>query len=142
MKNHSEGEIYGQINKEISNILFKYLYFYDVLALFVNNLLYIDSKSAFQYFQEFSQIKTKQSFILFLIKKDNNPKIFDLFQFITNEFFDKRNVYAFKFPRNEEEIEKINNFFIKCINYYHEIDNNINDQLNTSNILLCGQCGA
>ena len=38
--------------------------------------------------------------------------------------------------------KKINNFFIKCINYYQEIDNNINDQLNTSNILLCGQCGA
>ena len=111
MKNHSEGEIYGQINKEISNILFKYRYFYDALVISVDNFLDIDSKFAFQYFQEFSQIKTKQSFILFLIKKDNNPKIFDLFQFITNEFFDKRNVYAFKFPRNEEEIENINNFF-------------------------------
>ena len=93
----------------------------------------------FNIFKNFHKLKQNNHLILFLIKKDNNPKIFDLFQFITNEFFDKRNVYAFKFPRNEEEIEKINNFFIKCINYYHEIDNNINDQLNTSNILLCGQ---
>ena len=29
------------------------------------------------------------------------------------------------------------------MNYYHEIDNNdINAQINTFNILICGQCGA
>ena len=111
MKNHSEGEIYGQINKEISNILFKYRYFYDALVISVVNFLDIDSKFAFQYFQGFSKIKAQKQFILFLTKKDNYPKIFDLFQFNTNEFFDKRNIYAFKFPQNEEEIENINNFF-------------------------------
>ena len=57
MKNHSEGEIYGQINKEISNILFKYCYFYDALVISVDNFLDIDSKFAFQYFQGFSKIK-------------------------------------------------------------------------------------
>ena len=111
MKNHSEGEINEKLNKEISNILFKNLYFYDVLVISVDDLLDIDSRSAFQYFQGFSKIKAQQPFIIFLTKKENNPKITDLFQFITNEIFDKRNVYAFKFPQNEEEIEKLNNFF-------------------------------
>ena len=69
MKNHSEGEIYGQINKEISNILFKYCYFYDALVISVDNFLDIDSKFAFQYFQGFSKIKAQKQFILFLTKK-------------------------------------------------------------------------
>ena len=70
MKNHSEGEINEKLSKEISNILFKYIYFYDVLLISFDNLLGIDSKYAFQYFQGFSQIKAQQSFILFLTKKD------------------------------------------------------------------------
>ena len=117
MKNNSEGEINEKLSKEISNISLKYRQFYDVLVISFNNLLDEDCKFAFQYFQGFSKIKAQQPFIIFLAKKENNPKITDLFQFITNEFFDNRNVYAFKFPNNEEEIEKINNIFIKFMNY-------------------------
>ncbi len=105
-------------------------------------LLDEDSKLAFKYFQGFSNNISQQPFILFLTKKDVNPKISDLFQFITNEFFDKRNVYALKYPKNKEEKEKINNFLIKCMKYYHQIGNDeINSSLNTFNILLYGRAG-
>ena len=47
-----------------------------------------------------------------------------------------------KFPKNGKEKEKINNFFIKCMNYYHQIGNNeINSPLNAFNILICGSAG-
>ena len=106
-------------------------------------LLDEDSKLAFKYFQGFSNNISQQPFILFLTKKDVNPKISDLFQFITNEFFDKRNVYALKYPKNKGENEKINNFFIRCMKYYHQIGNDeINSSsLNTFNILLFGRAG-
>jgi len=140
---HSNDENNEQINKEISNILLKYRNFNDILVISVDNLLDKNSQLAFKYFQAFSKFKSQQPFILFLTKKENNPKIIDLFKYVTNEFFDKRNVYSLKFPGNEEEIRNINNFFIKCMNYYHEIDNyEINKQISTFNILICGPCGA
>ena len=104
---HLNDENNVQLNKEIKQILLKYRKFYDVLVISVDNLLDEDSKSAFKYFQDFSNIRSQQPFILFLTKKDDNPKILELFQFITNEFFDKRNVYALKFPKNKVDIGKI-----------------------------------
>ena len=84
----------------------------------------------------------QQPFILFITNKDDNSKMSDLYQFITNEFFDKRNLFILKFDKSDEYIEKINKFFINCMNYYHEVGNNeINYQLNTFNILICGQAG-
>ena len=109
---HSNDENNEQINKEISNILLKYRNFNDILVKSVDNLLDKNSQLAFKYFQAFSEFKSQQPFILFLTKKENNPKIIDLFKYVTNEFFDKRNVYSLKFPGNEEEIRNINNFFI------------------------------
>jgi GTPase SAR1 family protein len=77
-----------------------------------------------------------------LTKKDNNPNILDLFQFVTNEFFDKRNVFAKKFPANAKEIEDIHNFFLKCMYYYNEVRDSENDvQVHTFNILVCGVAG-
>ena len=43
------------LNERISEILSKKRTFYDVLVIFVDNLLDEDSKLAFKYFQKFSQ---------------------------------------------------------------------------------------
>lgn len=131
-----------QQNKQISYALLKYRQFYDILVICVDTLLDEESIKAFKYFQGFSQTVAQQPFILFLTNKDDNSKITDLYQFITNEFFDKRNLFILKFDKSDEYIEKINKFFINCMNYYHEVGNNeINYQLNTFNILICGQAG-
>ena len=75
-----------EIKEDISKTLLKYNKFYDVLVICVDNLLDEDAQLAFKYFQGLSQNRSQQPIILFLTKKDNNPKISDLFQFITNEF--------------------------------------------------------
>ena len=131
------------LNKEISKIIIRSRKFYDVLVILVDNLLDEDSQLVFNYFQNFTNQITKQPFILFLTRTEDDPKIQKLFKNITNEFFDKRNVYAYKFPKNEEEIEYINKLFIKFMNYYHEISNNdIKSQIHSFNILVCGPAGA
>ncbi len=142
----SFGDKYNLYNESISNeitkILSKCRNYYDILIICVDNLLGKDSEAAFKYFQGFTKIFAQQPFIFFLTKKDNNPNITNLFKFVTNEFFDKRNVFAYKFPTNEDEIKIINDHFIKCMNYYHEIGNNfINDKSQTFNILICGKAG-
>ena len=130
-----------QINEDISKTLLKYNKFYDILVICVDNLLDEDSQLAFKYFQGLSQNRSQQPIILFLTKKDNNPKISDLFQFITNEFYDKRNVYALKFPSNDTEKKLLDDFFNKCMNYFNEMSNDSNYEINTFNILICGQAG-
>ena len=142
IKEHSNDKNNEKLNEEISNILLEYRQFYDVLVISVNNLLDEDSQLAFKYFQGFSDKRGQQPFLLFLTKKDDNPKASNLFQFVENEFFDKRNVYAFKYPKNDKDIEKINKFFFKCANYYHEEGNVDFDSPSQSfNILICGQAG-
>ena len=130
-----------EINNDISKTLLKYNKFYDILVICVDNLLDEDAQSAFKYFQGLSQNGSQQPIILFLTKKDNNPKISDLFQFITNEFYDKRNVYALKFPSNDIEKKSLDDFFNKCNNYFNEISDDSNYTINTFNILICGQAG-
>ena len=133
---------YNELNEKISNVLLEYLNFYDILVISVDNLLDENSKTAFKFFQGFTKNNCQQPFILFLTKKDNNPNILDLFQFVTNEFFDKRNVFAKKFPVNAKEIEDIHNFFLKCMYYYNEVRDSENDvQVHTFNILVCGVAG-
>ena len=132
------------LNQKISKILLKYRKFYPILVIIVNNLLDEDSKLAFDFFQGISETKNSQPFILFLTKKDDNPNIQNLLELVTKEFFDKRNVYALKFPTNKVEITEIQNFFRKCMNYYHEITNEDNEDKcdnQTFNILICGQAG-
>ena len=47
-----------------------------------------------------------------------------------------------KYPDNDEESQKINNFFIKYMNYYNQTDNlNNNSKITTFNILVCGVVG-
>ena len=131
-----------RIFKEIADLKLKYIHFYDVLIISIDNLLDDDCKLAFNFFQDFTYVKNQQPFILFLTKKDNNPNVIDLFKYITNEYYDKRNVFAYKFPTNEEEIENIHKFFIKCMNYYHELGNdNKKQDSKFFNILICGPSG-
>ena len=139
---HSNDSNNEKLNNEISKILLEYRHFYDILVICVDNLLDEDSKMAFNYFQGFSEEKTKQPFILFLTKKEDNPNVQNLFQFVTKEFFDKRNVFAYKFPTNDKETEEIQNFFRICVNYYNEAGNSdIKSVSQTFNILICGQAG-
>ena len=142
IESHSNDRNNEKLNEKISDVLIKYRNFYDVLVISVDNLLDEDSKAAFEFFQGFTNKKSEQPFILFLTKKDNNPKIQNLFEFVTNEFFDKRNVFAKKFPSNDKEIEDIHKFFFKSMYYYHEVGNSeSNAQVQTFNILICGQAG-
>ena len=64
-----------------------------------------------------------------MTKKEEKQNIQHLFSLVTNEFFDKRNVNAFKFPTNDEELEIINNYLYECRNYYHETGNGDGDKL-------------
>ena len=142
MKRHIRDKDNILLNKELSNFFIENRKFYDVLVISIDNLLDKDSKSAFIFFQGFTQLIAQQPFILFLTKKDNNPNVLTLFQFITNEYFDKRNVFAYKFPENNDEKMNINNFFINSMNYYHAVGDNINNShLQTFNILICGPAG-
>ena len=142
IQEHKTDKDNSLLDKELSKLLMKYRKFYDVLVISIDNLLDDDSKSAFLFFQGFTDILSQQPFLLFLTKKDENPNVLTLFQFITNEFFDKRNVYAYKFPTNNEEKQNINNFFISSMNYYQEIGETSNQSSSqTFNILICGPAG-
>ena len=129
-------------DKKISDLKLKFIQFYDIIIISIDHLLDEDSKMAFDYFHNFTQIQSQQPFILFLTKKDNNPNIFTLYKFIKNEYFDKRTIVAYKFPTTKEEIEVINNYFIKCMNYYHQLGNdNKKSDSKMFNILICGPGG-
>ena len=113
-----------------------------VFIISVDKLFDRESIIAFYAIQELSTIKNKQPFILFLTKSNDYQRFELLFPQIRNEYFDKRNLYSYKFPTTEEEKEKIDKFLIKCMNYYHELGNiDSNSQKHTFNILLCGPAG-
>lgn len=70
----------------------------DVLIICVDNLEDDDSKKIFKDIQNYSRCTSKLPFVIFLTHKDNNPDIEILWELITNKFFDRRNLYSFKFP--------------------------------------------
>lgn len=140
-------------NKIISNLIqehFENSDFYDIIVITVDNLLDEKSKLFFSYFEKFTNQKAKQPFILFLTKKDENPKVEILYKYITNEYFDKRTLYALKYPsiNNENETNKILELICKFRNYYHEEGDSFesfNEELSTQykfNILVCGRAGS
>ena len=128
-------------NKEIFKINNKYRQFYDVIVFSVNSLSDDDSKLAFKFFQDLSDKHSEQPFLLFLTKKEENPNVEEFYESITNEFFDKRNVFAFKFPKNEHEYKNVNDLLIKCRNYYHEFTTYKSESPHSFNILICGPAG-
>ena len=142
VSNHSNDKNNDKLNELIADVLLKYRNFYDIILILVDNLMDNDSKLAFNFFQGFSDKRSQQPFILFLTKKEDNPNVLNLFKLVNNEFFDKRNVSSQKFPTNDDELDKIQKYFIKCMNYYHEIGNSgIINRSQTFNILICGPAG-
>ena len=116
-------EIKEECNKLISNFLnenFERTDFYDIIIVTVNNLLDKESKIFFNYFEKFSSIKSKQPFILYITKNEDNPNVEQLYSLITNEYFDKRGLFVLKYPSNENEKKLILNYICKFKSYYNE----------------------
>ena len=138
-------ELIEQISKKIS----ENKKFYDVLIVIVDKLKSENSKSIFEYFQNFSDSKKiNQPFILYLTKEENDPKVEQLYQSVKkdnlNNNFDKRNFSAFKFPLMNQDFIKFNHYLMKCLNYYHEKGTLTNyiDFNHSFNILVCGPSGS
>jgi GTP-binding protein EngB required for normal cell division len=139
-------------NKTISNIIednFLNSDFFEIIIVTVNQLFDEESKLFFKHFQKYSNQKSKQPFILFLTKNEEKPDIKKLYDLIDNEYFDKRTIFALKYPSkdNENETQAILNLICKFRNYYHEEGDSFetfNDEITTNykfNILVCGRAG-
>ena len=123
--------------------------FYDIIVVTVNTLLDEKSVLFFKHFQNFSNQKAKQPFILYITKEEQEPKVETLFNFITNEYFDKRTIYALKNPSliNGNENKSILELICKFRNYYHEEGDSFqsfSEDIATNykfNILVCGRAG-
>ena len=123
--------------------------FYDIIVVTVNTLLDEKSVLFFKHFQNFSNQKAKQPFILYITKEEQEPKVETLFNFITNEYFDKRTIYALKYPSliNGNENKSILELICKFRNYYHEEGDSFqsfSEDIATNykfNILVCGRAG-
>ena len=123
--------------------------FYDIIVVTVNSLLDEKSILFFKHFQNFSNQKSKQPFILYITKEEQEPKVEALFNLITNEYFDKRTIYALKYPSliNGDENKNILELICKFRNYYHEEGDSFqsfSEDIATNykfNILVCGRAG-
>ncbi len=62
-------------DKKVKKILRKYRKFFDILILFVQKLSDENSKELFKFFNNISDIKNQQAFILFLTKEEVPPKV-------------------------------------------------------------------
>ena len=93
-----------ELSEETTKILLEYRNFFDIVVIFVDNLLDKDSELAFKYFQGFTNIKSQQPFIFFLTKKDKNPDVTSLFKFYTYEYFDQINEIIY-FRQNNQTID-------------------------------------
>jgi predicted GTPase len=110
-----------------------------VIIISVNSLLDEDSKFLFKNLQNFRI----QPIILYLTKNENCPNIEDLYKIITDLcFYDKRNLYAFRYPTNDIDKIMIKNKLMNFIYYYHEWDSlpSINEDI--FNILILGESGS
>ena len=145
-------EITEESNKIIGDLIindFEMRDFYDIIIITVNNLLDEKSKIFFKYFQNCATQKASQPFILYLTKEEENPQVENLYKLITNEDFDKRNLFALKYPLFNKENEKKS--FLEQIcrfrNYFHEEGDSyesFNEELYSDykfNILVCGKAG-
>jgi GTP-binding protein EngB required for normal cell division len=148
-----KGDISEEKNKLISKLLKEdYIYkdFNDIIIVTVDKLLDEKSKLFFSHFEKDSLQMSSQPLILFLTRKEENPKIEELYSLITNYYFDKRNIYAIKFPslnKNEKEIKLMLDFVNRGVSYYHGIGDlydSINEDILSNyklNILMCGRAG-
>lgn len=132
------GENDNSKNSKEKNILL------DCLIICVDKLEDEISKTIFKDIQNYSRCTSKLPFVIFLTKKENNPDIEQYWPLITNSFFDRRNIFSFKFPTRQEERDKIYDKLRYFYDYYNsrtcpDINKNKN---NTLNILIVGQAGA
>lgn len=148
--------IFSEINEESNKIIAEKIRnnflnsdFYDVIIVTVTNLLEEKSKLFFKYFQNFSQQISSQPFILFLTKEDC-PKIETLYEYITNDFLDKRTLFALKYPDLAEDVNSqlVLDCLFKFRNYYNEQGDlfemrkeNILTDYFKMNLLVCGKSG-
>lgn len=141
-----EGEITSEKNEVISFLLKEdhiNKEFYDIIIISVDSLKDEPSKIFINYFQSFTRQKIKQPFILYLTLKEKNPNVKCLYGYITNKYFDKRNLDAMEFPK--DDFTKITNYISEKISYY----NGYGDLYDKSeltveylfNILICGISG-
>ena len=116
----------------------------DCLITCVDKLSDDNSKKIFNDIQNYSKLILKQPFVLFLTKKENDPDIEEFWPLITNQYYDRRNIFALKFPSIPEEREIINkklNYFYDYYNLRTSSDEIKNKANNTLNILIIGQSG-
>ena len=148
--------IFNEINQESNEIISDFIEndflnsdFFDIIIITVKHLLDEDSLLFFKHFEKYTNQKVKQPFILYITKEDDNPKIEQLFDKITNEYFDKRTLFALKYPSmtNERENKQILELICKFKNYYHEEGDSFesfSDEVSSNykfNILVCGRAG-
>ena len=148
--------IFDEITKEANEVIANKIEqdflnndFFDIIIITVKKLLDSDSLLFYKYFEQFTNQKVKQPFILFLTEEENNPTIEQLFSYNSNEYFDTRTIYALKYPTldNVDDIKKIFELICKFRNYYHEEGDSFesfNEEISTNykfNILVCGRAG-
>ena len=118
--------------------------FCDIIIISVDSLDDLNTKLFFEYFQSITKQKIKQPFFLFLTLKEDNPNISYLYNLISNKYFDKRNLAAMKFPK-ENDFSKITNYISEKISYYNGYgdlyDKNDLASEYLFNILVCGISG-
>ena len=113
----------------------------DVLIFIVDKLEDNNTETIFKQFEKYSNLPSKQPFMLFLTKQENNPDIESLWGSITNSNLDKRNLFALKFPQNSTDKEEILNLLNYFFDYYHDCYSSRNN-FASLNLLICGKAGA
>jgi ribosome biogenesis GTPase A len=109
----------------------------DVLIFIVDKLEDKNTEKIVKKFEKYSYTPSKQPFMLFLTKQENNPDIESLWGSITNSNLDKRNLFALKFPQNYTDKEEILNLLNYFFDYYHECYLSKNN-FASLNLLICG----
>lgn len=112
----------------------------DVLIFIVDKLEDKNAIKIIKKFEKFSNLPSKQPFMLFLTKQENNPDIESLWDSITNSNLDKRNLFALKFPQNYNDKEEILNLLNYFFDYYHDCYSSKNN-FASLNLLICGIAG-
>lgn len=140
-----ESKVTKEINDAISAIMqgnFIKSKFYEMIIVSVDSLKDNQTSLFIEHFQKTKQ-KAKQPFILFLTK-EKNPKIEDIYDLISNQYFDKRNINAMEFPLDNDN-KKILDYILKIISYYNEFGDlyDINEVMYQYlfNCLICGTSG-
>ena len=113
----------------------------DVLIFIVDKLEDKNTEKIVKKFEKYSYTPSKQPFMLFLTKQENNPDIESLWGSITNSNLDKRNLFALKFPQNSTDREEILNLLNYFFDYYHDCYSSKNN-FASLNLLICGKAGA